>query len=85
VLSGSLLVVADNAEIKWMVHKLQHLQIISLGAMAIMRSTEEILENVALLIGLLDEDALAQVQDLPFLEMAKDVSINRPADQPQFS
>ncbi len=45
-----------------------------------MRSTEAILENVALLIGLLDKDAWQKVQDLPFLEMAKDFSTTRPCD-----
>ena len=40
-----------------------------------MRSTEEILGNVIWLIKALDDDALAEVQDLPFLEMAKDITI----------
>jgi hypothetical protein len=39
------------------------------------RSTEEILENVALLVSFLDDTALVEVSDLPFLEMAKEVSI----------
>ncbi len=46
------------------------------------RSTEEILENVALLIHFLDDAALVEVSDLPFLEMAKDVSIT-PLSFPQ--
>ena len=40
-----------------------------------MRSTKEILGNVIWLIKALDDDALAEVQDLPFLEMAKDITI----------
>jgi len=40
-----------------------------------MRSAEEILENVVWLVSQLDNDGLEEVQDLPFLEMAKDVSI----------
>ena len=40
-----------------------------------MRSTEEILGNVIWLIDALDDAALAEVQDLPFLEMAKDITI----------
>ena len=40
-----------------------------------MRSTEEILGNVIWLIDALDDEALAEVQDLPFLEMAKDITI----------
>ena len=40
-----------------------------------MRSTEEILGNVIWLIEALDDDALAEVQDLPFVEMAKDITI----------
>jgi hypothetical protein len=39
------------------------------------RSTEEILGNVIWLIEALDDDALAEVQDLPFVEMAKDITI----------
>jgi len=50
-----------------------------------MRSAEEILENLVLLISLLDDDALEEVQDLPFLEMAKDVSITRPRNEPELS
>ena len=52
---------------------------------AAMRSAEEILENLVLLISLLDDDALEEVQDLPFLEMAKDVSITRPRNEPELS
>ncbi len=49
-----------------------------------MRNAEEILENVVALISLLDDDALEEVQDLPFLEMAKDVSVARsPRDEPE--
>jgi hypothetical protein len=40
-----------------------------------MRSTEEILGNVTWLIEALDDEALAEVQDLPFLEMAKGITI----------
>ena len=40
-----------------------------------MRSTEEILGNVIWLIEALDDAALAAVQDLPFVEMAKDITI----------
>jgi hypothetical protein len=40
-----------------------------------MRSTEEILGNVIWLIDALDDDALAEVQDLPFVEMAKNITI----------
>ena len=51
-----------------------------------MRNAEEILENVVMLISLLDDDALEEVQDLPFLEMAKDVSVARPpCNEPEFS
>jgi hypothetical protein len=51
-----------------------------------MRNAEEILENVVLLISLLDDDALEEVQDLPFLEMAKDVSVTRPPrSEPELS
>jgi hypothetical protein len=39
------------------------------------RSTEEILGNVIWLIDALGDEALAEVQDLPFLEMAKDITI----------
>ena len=39
------------------------------------RSTEEILGNVIWLIEALDDAALAAVQDLPFVEMAKDITI----------
>jgi hypothetical protein len=41
------------------------------------RSAEEILENVVLLISFLDDVALREVSDLPFLEMAKYVSTKR--------
>jgi hypothetical protein len=44
--------------------------------------TDEILENAALLIHFLDDAALVKVADLPFLEMAKDVSIT-PLSFPQ--
>ena len=40
-----------------------------------MRRTEEMLDNVIWLIDALDDEALAEVQDLPFLEMAKDITI----------
>ena len=40
-----------------------------------MRSTKEILGNVIWLIEDLDGDALAEVHDLPFVEMAKDITI----------
>ena len=40
-----------------------------------MRSTEEILGNVIWLIDALNEEALTAVQDLPFVEMAKDITI----------
>jgi len=43
-----------------------------------MRSTEEILENVVWLISQFDDDALEEVQDLPFLEIAKDIAITWP-------
>jgi hypothetical protein len=40
-----------------------------------MHSTDEILDNVVWLVSALDEEALAEVQDIPFLEMAKVVTI----------
>jgi hypothetical protein len=40
-----------------------------------MHSTEEILGNVIWLIEALDDEALAEVQDLPFVEMAKEITI----------
>ena len=40
-----------------------------------MHSAIEILKNVVWLINALDDQALGEVQDLPFLEMAKDVTI----------
>jgi hypothetical protein len=40
-----------------------------------MHSTKEILNNVVWLVNALDDDALAEVQDIPFLEMAKVVTI----------
>ena len=40
-----------------------------------MHGTEEILANVAWLVNLLDDEALATVQDIPFLEMARVVTI----------
>jgi hypothetical protein len=39
------------------------------------QKTEEILENVAWLIDALDDTGLEEVQDIPFLEIAKAVSI----------
>lgn len=46
-----------------------------------MYSTEEILTNVAWLVNALDEEALAEVQDIPLLEMAKAVTVTPlPAD-----
>ncbi len=40
-----------------------------------MQKTEEILQNVIWLIDACDDEALKEVQDIPFLEMAKVVSI----------
>jgi hypothetical protein len=40
-----------------------------------MHNTKEILDNVVWLVNALDEEALAEVQDLPFLELAKGVTI----------
>ena len=45
------------------------------GEAVMIRQVEEILENVGGLIGHLDDFALKEVQDLPFLEMTKYVSI----------
>jgi hypothetical protein len=41
----------------------------------IVPSTEEILDNVVWLVNALDDEALAEVQDIPFLEMAKVITI----------
>ena len=41
-----------------------------------MCSTEEILSNVVWLVNALDEEGLSAVQDVPFIEMAKSVSIS---------
>ena len=38
---------------------------------------QEILENIIRLAELLDDEALKQLADLPFLELAKAVSFNR--------
>jgi hypothetical protein len=38
-------------------------------------STEEILDNMVWLVDAFDEEALAEVQDIPFLELAKVVTI----------
>ncbi|MGH7772385.1 MAG: hypothetical protein ACREQA_09120 [Candidatus Binatia bacterium] len=43
---------------------------------------EEILENIVQLAELLDDEALEQIADLPFLELAKSVSINRRRAKP---
>ena len=43
-----------------------------------MPATEEILNNVVWLANALDEDALGDVQDIPFLEMAQAVTISPP-------
>jgi hypothetical protein len=43
-----------------------------------MQKTEEILQNVIWLIDAFDDEALEEVQDIPFLEMAKVVSIAPP-------
>lgn len=40
-----------------------------------MSTTSDILDNVVWLVNALDEDALNDVQDLPFLEMAQTVTI----------
>jgi len=39
---------------------------------------EEILENIVQLSELLDDEALKEITDLPFIELAKAISINRP-------
>jgi hypothetical protein len=41
------------------------------------KRAEEILENVVRLAELLDDDDLKEMADVPFLELAKAVSINR--------
>jgi hypothetical protein len=46
------------------------------------KRAEEILENIVRLAELLDDEALKQVADLPFIELAKAVSIN--GRKPQF-
>jgi hypothetical protein len=43
-----------------------------------MKSTQEILETIVQLADLLDTEALDQIADVPFLELAKAISINRP-------
>ena len=43
-----------------------------------MPTTEEILNNLVWLVNALDEDALGDVQDIPFLEMAQVVTISPP-------
>ncbi len=43
---------------------------------------EEILENIVQLAELLDDEALEQIADVPFLELAKSVSINRRRAKP---
>jgi len=42
-----------------------------------MPTTNEILDNVVWLVNALNEDALNDVQDLPFLEMAQAISISQ--------
>jgi len=42
-----------------------------------MVSTDEILRNVVWLVDALDDDALCEVEDIPFLEIAKAVRISR--------
>jgi hypothetical protein len=42
------------------------------------KKAEEILENIVRLAELLDNEALEQVADLPFVELAKAVSIKQP-------
>jgi hypothetical protein len=42
-----------------------------------MLNTDEILSNVVWLVDALDDDVLREVQDIPFLEMAKAVRIAR--------
>jgi hypothetical protein len=44
-----------------------------------MQKTEEILQNVIWLVDAFDDEALEEVQDIPFLEMAKVVSIAPPS------
>jgi hypothetical protein len=41
------------------------------------KSTQEILETIVQLADLLDTEALDQIADIPFLELAKAISINR--------
>ena len=43
---------------------------------------EEILETIVQLAELLDDEALEQIADLPFLELAKSLSINRRTAKP---
>lgn len=43
-----------------------------------MPTTNEILDNVVWLVNALDDEALNDVQDLPFLEMAQAITISRP-------
>ena len=42
------------------------------------KKAEEILETIVRLAELLDDEALKQVADLPFMELAKALSIKRP-------
>jgi len=42
------------------------------------KTTEEVLENIVLLAELLDEDALRNIADVSIIELAKAISINRP-------
>ena len=41
------------------------------------KSTQEILETIVQLADILDTEALYQIADVPFLELAKAISINR--------
>jgi hypothetical protein len=43
--------------------------------------TDEILSNVVWLVEAIDEQRLPEIEDIPFLEMAKSVHIVRPPQQ----
>jgi hypothetical protein len=50
-----------------------------------MRSTKEILENVARLVSLINDGTLHEVEDFPMLELAKWVIFPRPESRAQSS
>jgi hypothetical protein len=46
------------------------------------KRADEILENIVQLAELLDDEVVEEIADVPFIELAKAVSINRPKSQP---